>query len=140
MTIARVGPLLPRGPETTAPAPAECAGRPAFMAALGETGKLPPPSGAAQDAAGSAARSDTRPVGRAGPTTPSLQALLAVADAADRRVEALLVEARAGRSFTPAELLAMQAEVFRHAQAIEVLARTTDKLVGGLKQTLGTQV
>jgi len=40
----------------------------------------------------------------------------------------------------PAELLALQATVFRYSQAVEVVSRATDKLIGAVKQTLGTQV
>ena len=36
--------------------------------------------------------------------------------------------------------MALQVEVFRYSQTVEVISRTTDKLVGAIKQTLGTQV
>ncbi len=59
---------------------------------------------------------------------------------ADRRVDAVLRAAASGKTFTPAELLSLQAQVFRYSQTVEVISRGTDKLVGGLKQTLSTQV
>jgi len=41
---------------------------------------------------------------------------------------------------TAAELLAMQTTAFRYSQTVEVLSRATDRLVGAIKQTLGTPV
>jgi hypothetical protein len=58
----------------------------------------------------------------------------------EKRVDALLQAAARGKTFTAAELLAMQATVFRYSQTIEVLSRATDRLVGAVKQTLGTPV
>jgi hypothetical protein len=60
--------------------------------------------------------------------------------AGEARVDALLDAAARGKTFTAGELLAMQATVFRYSQTIEVLTRATDRLVGAVKQTLGTQV
>jgi hypothetical protein len=58
----------------------------------------------------------------------------------EARIDALLEAAAKGKTFTAAELLAMQATVFRYSQTVEVLSRATDRLVGAIKQTLGTQV
>jgi len=58
----------------------------------------------------------------------------------EARVDALLDAAARGKTFTPGELIALQATVFRYSQTVEVLSRATDKLVGAVKQTLGTQV
>lgn len=57
-------------------------------------------------------------------------------DAIDRLVE----RARRGDRFTPAQLLAMQAQVYRYSQKIEVFSRVTDRIVGALKTTLNTQL
>jgi hypothetical protein len=59
---------------------------------------------------------------------------------ADDRMSELIDAAARGQAFTPAQLLSMQAEVFRHAQVIEVVTRSIDKTVAGLKQLLATQV
>jgi hypothetical protein len=59
---------------------------------------------------------------------------------ADRKVDALLRAVASGKTFSPAELLAVQAQVFRYSQTIEVISRGADKLVGGVKQALSTQV
>jgi hypothetical protein len=58
----------------------------------------------------------------------------------EARLDAILEAAARGKTFTPAELLAMQATVFRYSQTVEVVSRATDRLVGAVKQTLGTQV
>jgi hypothetical protein len=59
---------------------------------------------------------------------------------AEKRVDALLATAGRGRTFSAAELIALQATVFRYSQTVEVISRATDRLVGAIKQTLGTQV
>jgi hypothetical protein len=57
-----------------------------------------------------------------------------------RAVDSLIAAAARGRTFTPAQLLALQAAVSRGAQAIEVVSRAADRLVGTMKQALGTQL
>lgn len=69
-----------------------------------------------------------------------MRALLQRTLGAEQRVDTLLAAAARGKSFSPSELLALQATVFRYSQAVEVVSRATDKLVGAVKQTMGTQV
>jgi hypothetical protein len=71
---------------------------------------------------------------------PGVARVLASALAGEKRVDALLEAAARGKTFTAGELLAMQATVFRYSQTVEVLSRATDRLVGAVKQTLGTPV
>jgi hypothetical protein len=59
---------------------------------------------------------------------------------AEKKVDALLEAAARGKTFTPGELLSMQATVARYSQTVEVVSRVADRLVGAVKQTLGTQV
>jgi hypothetical protein len=59
---------------------------------------------------------------------------------AESRIESIIDAARRGKTFSPGELLGMQMEVFRYQQTLEVISKTTEKVVGGIKQTLGTQV
>ncbi len=59
---------------------------------------------------------------------------------AESRMDAMIQAARNGKSFSASELLALQVEVFRYSQTVEVISHSTDKLVGAVKQTLGTQV
>lgn len=56
------------------------------------------------------------------------------------QVRRLLAEVGGGRTFSAGELIALQAMAFRYAQTIEVLSRAVDRMVGGVKQALGTQV
>jgi hypothetical protein len=58
----------------------------------------------------------------------------------EMKLDALLEAAAKGKTFSAGELLAMQATVFKYSQTVEVLSRATDRLVGAIKQTLGTQV
>jgi hypothetical protein len=76
----------------------------------------------------------------AAPPPSPVRALLERTLGAERRVDTLLAAAARGKTFSPAELLALQASVFRYSQAVEVVSRATDKLVGAVKQTMGTQV
>ena len=59
---------------------------------------------------------------------------------AESRMDAMIQAARQGKSFSASELLALQVEVFRYSQTVEVISHSADKLVGAVKQTLGTQV
>ena len=49
---------------------------------------------------------------------------------AEKQVDALLEAAARGKTFTPAQLLAMQATVARYSQTVEVVSRVADRLVG----------
>lgn len=80
------------------------------------------------------------PSAAAGPLARAVEGLAQRVGAGEARVDALLDAAARGKTFTPAELIAMQATVFRYSQGVEVLSRGADRLVGAVKQTLGTQV
>ncbi len=69
-----------------------------------------------------------------------VRALLERAVSAENRVDALVRAAASGKTFSPAELLALQASVFRYSQTVEVVSRVADRLVGAIKQTIGTSV
>jgi hypothetical protein len=84
-------------------------------------------------------RSKPPAVAGAEPST-AVRGLLERALGAERRVDTLLAAAASGKTFSPGELLALQQTVFNYSQAIEVVSRATDKLVGAVKQTMGTQV
>jgi hypothetical protein len=59
---------------------------------------------------------------------------------AETKIDAVLEAAARGKTFSPTELLALQAAVFRYSQTVEVVSRVADRLVGAIKQTMGTQV
>jgi hypothetical protein len=121
----------PPGPATRAPG----AARP-FTEVLDERVALAPrPAPVSREAPAAPAL-----IRSGAPAAGPLPAALARAISAEREVDALLEAAARGRSFTPAQLLAMQATVARYSQTVEVISRVADRLVGAIKQTIGTQV
>jgi len=48
--------------------------------------------------------------------------------------------AMSGKNFSPSELLAMQAQVYRYSQELELTSKVVEKGTGGLKQLSQTQV
>ncbi|MFL5304174.1 MAG: hypothetical protein ACJ8F1_03125 [Polyangia bacterium] len=99
-------------------------GDPTFAVVLGERAAAPAPGTAA------------------GPSAitglPVRAALARLADS-QRSVDRLIDAAARGHSFTPAQLLALQATVSRDAQAVEVVSRVADRVVGAVKQALSAQ-
>lgn len=135
----RIGsPALPKPPPLPPPArPAAGPGK-AFSSVLVE-GTAVGPQAAATVAAGKPAAVPAHPV-VPGPPAGPVRAMFARALGAEKQVDALLEAAARGKTFTPAQLLAMQATVARYAQTVEVVSRVADRLVGAIKQTMGTQV
>ena len=118
MRIASVSPPFDHpSPESAAPPP-DGGSRRSFSLTLGDPAVAPaaPPAGHAA------------------------LGLLARAADSERAIDGFVRAAASGRTFTPSQLLAVQATVTRYAQTVEVVSRATDRLVGAVKQTLGTQV
>ena len=136
MRIGPAAPGRPSSPSAGSPPP-----RPArsFTAVLGERagpGARPPAETRdARPAPKAEAEAAARP-----PTKTAVRALLERVVTSENRVDALLQAAAQGKTFSPAELLAMQASVFRYSQTVEIVSRVADRLVGAVKQTIGTQV
>jgi len=82
----------------------------------------------------------TKPPAANAASASPVRALLERTLGGEQRIDTLLAAAARGKTFSPSELLALQATVFRYSQAVEVVSRATDKLVGAVKQTMGTQV
>jgi hypothetical protein len=59
---------------------------------------------------------------------------------AQSRMDQVLALAESGRSFSPAELLSLQAQTYRASQEIDLAGKVVEKATGGLKQVLQTQV
>ena len=59
---------------------------------------------------------------------------------AQRRLDEVLARAESGRTFSPAELLAVQAHVYRASQELDLAGKVVEKATGGVKQVLQTQV
>ncbi|HEY2730399.1 MAG TPA: hypothetical protein VGK52_10685 [Polyangia bacterium] len=141
----KIGPSAPARP-APAPAPRQARHAPgrSFLEVLGEgTPRRGSPAGPPGSSEGApVARAATPPPASWAPSplARGLARALDGAAAGEARLDAILDAAARGKSFTPAELLAVQATVFRYSQTVEVLSRATDRLVGAVKQTLGTQV
>lgn len=60
--------------------------------------------------------------------------------AAQNRMEQVLKLAESGKAFSPAELLSLQAHVYRASQELDLAGKVVEKATGGVKQVLQTQV
>ena len=60
--------------------------------------------------------------------------------AAQKRMEAVLELAQSGKSFTPAELISLQSQMYRASQELDLAGKVIEKATGGVKQILQTQV
>ena len=59
---------------------------------------------------------------------------------AQARMDAVLRLAASGRSFTPAELLALQAGVAQASQVLDLSGRLVERASAAVKQVLQTQI
>ncbi|MBN1206780.1 MAG: ATP-dependent helicase HrpB [Myxococcaceae bacterium] len=59
---------------------------------------------------------------------------------AQKRLDHILALAESGRTFTPAEMLAFQAHVYRASQELDLAGKVVEKATGGIKQVLQTQL
>lgn len=59
---------------------------------------------------------------------------------AQKRLDHIMALAESGRSFSPTELLALQAHVYRASQELDLAGKVVEKATGGIKQILQTQV
>ena len=60
--------------------------------------------------------------------------------ASQSRMDRVLSLAQSGKSFSPAELLALQTQMYRASQELDLASRMVEKATGGVKQVLQTQV
>ena len=70
---------------------------------------------------------------------PALAALQGV-ERAQARLEGVLAAARAGRTFTAAELIGLQTEAYRCAQTVDLAAKLVEQGAQSVKQALNTQL
>jgi hypothetical protein len=70
---------------------------------------------------------------------PALSALSGV-ERAQARLDAVLAAARAGRTFTAAELIGLQAEAYRCAQTVDLASKLVEQGAQSVKQALNTQL
>ena len=98
-----------------------------------------PPGGRAPRSFSFVLGEKTAPAAAPAATRAALGLLASAADR-ERAIDGFVRAAAGGRTFTPGQLLAVQATVARYAQTVEVVSRAADRLFGAVKQTLGTQV
>jgi hypothetical protein len=77
---------------------------------------------------------------RADPAFPSLPPALRDVETVRARLDGMLDQARRGRTFSPQELLCLQADAHRFAQTVEFTSRAVEHGVQGLRQALNAQV
>ncbi len=81
------------------------------------------------------------PSGSVGPASQnSVQQVAESVSAAQRRLEGVLALAQSGKTFTPAELIALQGQVYRASQELDLAGKVIEKATSGVKQVLQTQV
>lgn len=76
-------------------------------------------------------------------STPAAQKITDALDrvsSAQKRMDDVLALAQSGKSFSPAELLALQSQVYRASQEIDLAGKVVEKATGGIKQVLQTQL
>ncbi|MEZ4271865.1 MAG: ATP-dependent helicase HrpB [Myxococcota bacterium] len=56
------------------------------------------------------------------------------------RMAGIMKMALSGKQFSPSELIAMQAGVYRFSQELELTTKVVEKATSGIKQTMNTQV
>lgn len=128
MSLSHVGAAALRAAAGTGSSPAGPASQP-FSQVLGAALKSAGSTGAATRAA----------LPRPAPAARAPDPVKQVA-AAQRRMDAVLALAESGRSFTPAELLALQSRVYRASQELDLAGKVVEKATGGVKQVLQTQL
>jgi hypothetical protein len=82
--------------------------------------------------AGGPPRADAPAAGAAGRFSEVLQDL----DRGEKFVDRVIRRAMAGRDFTPEQLIAVQAGVYRHAQQMEAFSKLVDSVTGSVRRTL----
>jgi hypothetical protein len=105
-------------------------------------GALPPTSQATAPQQSFAALLQARTAGPTpapSPGHPALSALAAI-DRAQARVDAVLAAARAGRTFTAAELIGLQTQAYRCAQTVDLAAKLAEQGAQSVKHALNTQL
>jgi len=84
------------------------------------------------------------PAGAAVPEPPAarpeaavrFEAVLRELDKGEIFVERVIRQAGAGRDFSPEELIAVQAGVYRHTQSVEAFGKIVDAVTGSIRRTI----
>jgi hypothetical protein len=130
MTIRVSGPAVPIPPPRVPTASATAAPRFGELVAQARAPRTapPPPSTPTGNA--------STPVTGAGALTEAGRQLLARVARGERYVENVVRQAVGGRAFTPADLLAMQAQVYRYTQELELVSKLVERGTSTVKTVL----
>ncbi|MDP1921535.1 MAG: ATP-dependent helicase HrpB [Myxococcales bacterium] len=82
----------------------------------------------------------TTKVGASGESKQVAGKMLDQVQAAQSRMDHILQLAESGKAFSPAELLSLQAHVYRASQELDLAGKVVEKATNGVKQVLQTQV
>jgi len=140
MRVALGSPVAPLPPPARPPGAGRAGSREGSFATLLDERQGPAPASAAPAVAVPAGAGAAQAPNRGPAAGPAVRAMLERTLGTERQVDALLEAAARGKTFSPAELLALQATVARYSQTVEVISRVADRLVGAVKQTMGTQI
>jgi hypothetical protein len=77
---------------------------------------------------------------RAPAEAASVRRLLVDIDRQREQLDRAIRQAAAGKSFSPAELCALQLRLYTYGESLEVLSHLVDRAVSAVKTTLNTQV
>lgn len=111
--------LVPPAAPAAAPSSAAPAAQRPFGEFLRPPSAAPSPTPPAPSPASAASATE--------PLTAPLGGLLRRVARGERQVDAVLRQAVSGRSFTPEELLVVQAQVYRYSQELELVGKLVDK-------------
>jgi hypothetical protein len=83
-----------------------------------------------------------RQAGAAAPSAAQASAVkvLDQVSRAQSRMDQILKLAESGKTFSPAELLSLQAHIYRASQELDLAGKVVEKSTGGVKQVLQTQL
>lgn len=79
---------------------------------------------------------NTAPIVTAAPVRLALQAL----ERSRNELDAAVAAARGGRTFSPAELLALQSQAHRYGESVELASKVVEQAAQAVKQAVNTQV
>jgi hypothetical protein len=128
------GKLMPSQPAPTPTKPLET--EPLSVAASPSQAKATPPV----EPSRCTSVASTQLAGNGPTPTATAAKVFAQVGQAQLRMEQILSLAESGKSFSPAELLSLQAHVYRASQELDLAGKVVEKATGGLKQVLQTQV
>lgn len=69
-----------------------------------------------------------------------LQSMVSQLVSGQDKMTKIMNDAMSGKQFSPTELLAMQAQVYRFSQELDLTSKVVQQATSGVKQTLNTQV